>query len=101
MKPDCLSTLSSLVYQNENVRLLVYAHPHDHLPVKDLVTSLNVIGQNNVLLDLPQIITKKIQSLSGYTALEESSGDFDESRASNIVLQNYFVSLALIYFLVM
>ena len=54
---------------------MIYAHPHDFLPVKKLVTSLNVIGQDNVLLDLPQIIHGKIRALSGHTALEGTAND--------------------------
>lgn len=71
LKPDCLSALTNFLYDNNNIQLLVYAYPHDSFPVKDLVTSLNVIGQNNVLLDIPKIIIQKIQALSGSTAFED------------------------------
>ena len=73
LKPDCLSTLTSFLYNYNNVKLVIYAHSHDSMPIKDLVTSLNVVGQNNVLLDLPDVIGAKIQTLSGSGAVEDFS----------------------------
>lgn len=88
LKPDCLSSLTNFLYDNTNVRLLVYAYPHDSFPVKDLVTSLNVLGQNNVLLDIPKVITKKIQALSGSTAFEDVSSSPTENYVNSALSLN-------------
>jgi len=101
LKSDCLSILSSFLSNHQEVKLLIYAHPHDFLPLKKLVTSLNVIGQDNVLLDLPQVIHGKIRALSGHTALKETAKD--ELEEKNAAARKYFyfsnvvrLSLALI-----
>ena len=105
LKPDCLSILNSFLYNHANVRLLVHAYPHDTIPVKDLVTSLNVIGQNNVLLDLPEVLERKLQALSGYSAVEDVSGlnpRFDGNYACCVVnLPIFSVISALIVYFVM
>ena len=106
MKPACLSILNSFLSNHENVRLVIYAYSHDPIPVKDLVTSLNVIGQNNVLLDLPTVIEKKLQALSGFSAVEEVSredknGYHVESTAHLVYSNQLSVILALIVYFVM
>ena len=73
LKSDCLSTLNQFLDEHSSqVKPLIYALPYDAVPIKDLATALNVIGQENVLLDLPNIFKQKINALSGFTALEES-----------------------------
>jgi len=106
LKPACLSILNSFLSNHENVRLVIYAYSHDPIPVKDLVTSLNVIGQNNVLLDLPTVIEKKLQALSGFSAVEEVSredknGYHVESTAHLVYSNQLSVILALIVYFVM
>lgn len=105
LKPDCLSILNSFLYNHANVRLLVHAYPHDTIPVKDLVTSLNVIGQSNVLLDLPEVLERKLEALSGYSAVEDVSGlnpRFDGNYACCVVnLPIFSVISALIVYFVM
>ena len=84
---------------------MIYAYSHDPIPVKDLVTSLNVIGQNNVLLDLPTVIEKKLQALSGFSAVEEVSREDKNHHVENtahLVYSNQLsVILALIVYFVM
>jgi len=106
LKPDCLSILNAFLRNYENVRLVIYAYSHDSIPVKDLVTSLNVIGQNNVLLDLPKVLEEKLQALSGYSAVEDVSREeekFSRENNANVVcsFSHLSVILALIVYFVM
>ena len=106
LKPDCLSILNAFLKNYENVRLVIYAYSHDSMPVKDLVTSLNVIGQNNVLLDLPKVLEEKLQALSGYNAVEDVSREdkkFSRENNSSVVCSfpKLSVILALILYFVM
>jgi len=106
LKPDCLSILKSFLYYQENVKLLVYAYPHDSIPVKDLVTSLNVVGQNNVLLDLPENLERKLQALSGHSAVEYPRFDKKNFHVGNnaclvVNLPIFSVMSALIVYFVM
>ena len=98
LKPDCLSTLSSFLYQHENLRLLVFALPHDTVLVKDLVTSLGVIGRDSILLDLPKNIRNQIRALSGTDAFpDDDNFDSETSAAELDIIPNFpiLVSTAL------
>ena len=54
LKSECLATLTQMLENHsEKFKPLIYAYPYDATPIKDLTTALNVIGRNNVLLDLP------------------------------------------------
>ena len=97
LKPDCLSTLTSFLYDHNNIRLVIYAYSHDSIPVKDLVTSLNVIGQYNVLLDLPEVIVKKINTISGSTAVEDFSSDNIDFRSQNSAKSLFCINSALMF----
>jgi len=61
---------------------------------------LNVIGQNNVILDLPTVLEEKLQALSGFNAVEEVSREekkFSRVNNANVVcsFSNFSVFLAL------
>jgi len=100
LKPACLSILNSFLSSHENVRLVIYAFPHDPIPVKDLVTSLNVIGQNNVLLDLPKVIEKKLEALSGFSAVEDVSREDKNYHVGNTARLVYSTQLSVILALI-
>ena len=64
---------------SEKFKPLIYAYPYDATPIKDLTTALNVIGRENVLLDLP--------SNHHHWRIKSSFEDTQE-KDQNLVVQN-------------
>ena len=83
LKSECLATLTQMLENHsEKFKPLIYAYPYDATPIKDLTTALNVIGRDNVLLDLPRNhLNWRLKSLSGLSALEDR-------KDQNLVVQN-------------
>ena len=91
MKPECLAALSSyLKAENENVKLIIFSHPSDFLPLNEFVTALNSFGKENVILDLPKTVMQKVQNLAGNSAFDRPSIKAHDEKSEAIQTSSYF-----------
>jgi hypothetical protein len=66
------------------------------MPLKDLVSALNAVGKESVLLDLPQVIHEKIRTLSGHTAFDLPNNKNNSSATVAVAAKNNIVFLLVI-----
>ncbi len=60
--------------------------------MKDLVTSLGVIGRDSILLDLPKNIRNQIRALSGTAAFpDDDNFDSETSAAELDIIPNFTI----------
>ena len=97
LQSQCLSILTQMIEtHSEKFKPLIYAYPYDATPIKDLATALNVIGEDNVLLDLPKNLRWSNKLLSGFSALEEP-----QKEEKSIENSGFFVKCSLLNVVVM